>query len=87
MKLSGQVGIVTGAGRGIGTGIALALAREGMAVTVVSRNGANRSNHPGELCKFEVRAFAIRPCVRTAIRKEARALLVGRTGKRGRSDL
>ncbi|MDT7571397.1 MAG: hypothetical protein QOE05_1571 [Actinomycetota bacterium] len=38
MKLAGQVGIVTGAGRGIGTGIALALAREGMAVAIISRN-------------------------------------------------
>lgn len=39
MKLSGQVGIVTGAGRGIGTALALALAREGMAVVVTSRSG------------------------------------------------
>ncbi|MDT7539782.1 MAG: hypothetical protein QOI82_3367 [Actinomycetota bacterium] len=39
MKLAGQVGIVTGAGRGIGTGIALALAREGMSLAVTSRNG------------------------------------------------
>lgn len=38
VKLSGQVGIVTGAGRGIGTGIALALAREGMAVALISRS-------------------------------------------------
>jgi NAD(P)-dependent dehydrogenase (short-subunit alcohol dehydrogenase family) len=39
VKLAGQVGIVTGAGRGIGTALAVALAREGMAVAVTSRNG------------------------------------------------
>jgi NAD(P)-dependent dehydrogenase (short-subunit alcohol dehydrogenase family) len=39
VKLSGQVGIVTGAGRGIGNGIALALAREGMDLVVTSRSG------------------------------------------------
>jgi NAD(P)-dependent dehydrogenase (short-subunit alcohol dehydrogenase family) len=38
VKLVGQVGIVTGAGRGIGTALARALAREGMAVAVTSRN-------------------------------------------------
>ena len=38
MKLSGQVGIVTGVGRGIAKGIALALAREGMALAVTSRS-------------------------------------------------
>lgn len=38
MKLQNKVGIVTGARRGIGRGIALALAREGAAVTVSDIN-------------------------------------------------
>ena len=35
MDLAGKVGIVTGAARGIGRGIALGLAREGMHIVVV----------------------------------------------------
>jgi NAD(P)-dependent dehydrogenase (short-subunit alcohol dehydrogenase family) len=37
MRLTGKAAIVTGAGRGIGRAIALALAREGCAVTLASR--------------------------------------------------
>jgi len=36
-----------------------------------------------QLCKFGVRVFAIKPCVPTAIGKEAHALLVGRPGSEG----
>ncbi|MBS2040796.1 SDR family NAD(P)-dependent oxidoreductase, partial [bacterium] len=45
MKLKNQVAVVTGASKGIGAGIALALAREGAAVVVnyaSSQDGANK---------------------------------------------
>jgi NAD(P)-dependent dehydrogenase (short-subunit alcohol dehydrogenase family) len=37
--LDGKVALVTGAGQGVGRGIALALAREGAVIAVVDRNG------------------------------------------------
>ncbi|HEU5316687.1 MAG TPA: SDR family oxidoreductase [Chloroflexota bacterium] len=40
-RLAGKVAIVTGAGTGIGRGIALAFAREGAAVVVANRNAGN----------------------------------------------
>lgn len=37
--LEGKVALITGAGQGVGRGIALAMAREGAAIAIVDRNG------------------------------------------------
>lgn len=37
--LDGKVALITGAGQGVGRGIAMAMAREGAAISVVDRNG------------------------------------------------
>ncbi|MGA9121020.1 MAG: SDR family NAD(P)-dependent oxidoreductase, partial [Bacteroidota bacterium] len=51
MKLNGQIAVVTGGGRGIGRGIALALAAEGAHVVVCAR-----TNQEIESVAEEIRA-------------------------------
>ena len=43
-KLTDKVSLITGAGRGIGRGIALAMAKAGSSVVLVSRNQSELEN-------------------------------------------
>ena len=58
-KLEGRVAIVTGAGRGIGRGVALKLAREGAHVVVASRSKDTIDKVVGEILHLEKSAIGI----------------------------
>ncbi len=60
MKLKDRVAIVTGAGRGIGKAIALAFAREGASVVVVSRTLTEVTETAGELQALGCRAVPMK---------------------------
>jgi 2-hydroxycyclohexanecarboxyl-CoA dehydrogenase len=58
-RLEGKVAIVTGAGQGIGRGIALALAKEGAKVAVVGRTAAKVETVAGEIADVGGVAMAL----------------------------
>jgi 3-oxoacyl-[acyl-carrier protein] reductase len=58
MRFEGQVALVTGAGRGIGKAIALALAREGADVAIADLNRESAEKTAGEARGLGRRAFA-----------------------------
>lgn len=60
MDIKGKTAIVTGAGRGIGKAIALALGREGMNVVVASRTLKEVEQTALELSALGVRSIAVR---------------------------
>src|SRR5215212_4896924 len=57
-ELAGQVALVTGSARGIGKGIALRLAREGMRIVVVSKTAAEVQATAAELRDLGVEVLA-----------------------------
>ncbi len=57
--LAGEVGIVTGAGRGFGREIAMRLAREGAAVTLIARGRSEIEAAAAEIRAGGGRAFAV----------------------------
>jgi len=60
MLLEGKCAFVTGAGRGIGKGIALAFARQGCDVAVAARTEAEIKRTAGEVVSLGRRAVALR---------------------------
>jgi NAD(P)-dependent dehydrogenase (short-subunit alcohol dehydrogenase family) len=59
MKLQEKVAVVTGAGRGIGRAVALALAREGCRVTLAARTRAEIEAVAGEVARLGGQALPI----------------------------
>lgn len=53
-RLQGRVGVVTGAGRGLGREVATALAAEGMGLVLVSRTSSEVRSLADELAAFDV---------------------------------
>ena len=73
--LTGEVAIVTGAGRGFGQQIARRLAREGAAVALVSRNQAELDAVAAEIASAGGKAFAVTADVvdRAAVERAVKA--------------
>src|SRR5262245_5179875 len=82
LQLSGKVAIVTGASRGIGRAIALALAKEGMKIALVARSSAQLDELAAMLSTESL------PQPFDLLRAEAPAAVVAATMARfGRLDL
>lgn len=61
VSLAGRGAVVTGAGRGIGSAVARALAQAGAAVILAARTALEIERAAGELCARGARAWAV-PC-------------------------
>ena len=84
-NLEGQVGIVTGAGRGIGRGIALRLAREGVSTTVADLDEANAVQVAREIESAGGNALALK--VDVARKEDAERMVRETVEQFGRLDI
>jgi 3-oxoacyl-[acyl-carrier protein] reductase len=81
--LVGQTALVTGGGRGVGKGIAVALARAGCRVAVNYRMGADAAEQTvGEIRQLGVEAFAVKADV--GVSSDVRAMFDEVLGRFGR---
>lgn len=64
--LDGKVALITGAGQGVGRGIALAMAKEGAAIALAGRTESKVREVAAEIAAFGGRAIAIRCDVKQA---------------------
>lgn len=71
MRLKGKVALVTGAGQGVGQGIAFALASEGAAIAVTGRTKAKLDATVAEIEQRGGKAFAVECDVKSAASLEA----------------
>lgn len=85
MSLSGQVALVTGAGRGIGRHLARALAGEGMAVALLGRSPGPLDQVAGEVTAAGGRALAVPADVTDEA--QVRAAVATATRQLGPTDL
>jgi NAD(P)-dependent dehydrogenase (short-subunit alcohol dehydrogenase family) len=85
MKFTGQVALVTGAGRGIGKTIALALASEGADVAIADLDGETAEKTAAEVRSLGRRSFAGACDVREHAAVEK--LVTGTLGALGRIDV
>jgi len=79
LPLEGKVAIVTGAGKGIGKAIALALSKEGVRVTIVARNPAEIEGVAQQIRQNGGEAIAVRADVSS---EEEVAKMVGEAEQR-----
>src|SRR5215203_134454 len=83
-RLDGKVSIVTGAGQGIGRGIALALAKEGARVALVGRTPGKLEAVEAEIADLGAQALSA-PCD-VGDRAEVGAMVAAVVGRWGTVD-
>jgi glucose 1-dehydrogenase len=86
MKLGGRVAVVTGGSRGLGSAIALGLAREGATVAVCYRSGEQEAaDVVGQIAAAGGTAMAVQ--VDTASRRSLEAMVARVVDRHGRLDI